>query len=319
MSTPKLPLTDLTQHAAYLIRFFHSCPSCSNKYVYRLEDLPLVGTSSPCKTSNSRFVRKDAGNDGSGCTGDSSIAFPEVAAAIVTYLNDRTLAEQESKRVIDLSTWLGCTDTHDAALGGSFTVTIPGSGEKSCWEHSYRREWSVFVMNNWAVNHPGNYVKFANSEPNPIARVAEQEDTGNAEDRITLKFPPMSWHEWNFENNYWTFEKDLVGSWGDKIAFNDLPDSAKSADVVADLGGTVLAESGELCGSKWMAISKEAKETMTKEYRKSSKFYFMTNLLQHSVTQATHFQHTSSLHSILECPQNRRRRRLSSLTMLPEC
>ncbi len=61
-----------------------------------------------------------------------------------------------------------------------------------------------------------------------------------------LNFPPWGFHEFNFHNNRWRFEEYLVGSYGDKIMFNDLPPSAKSAKVVTSLGGTIVADSGEV-------------------------------------------------------------------------
>ena len=251
-----------------------------NKYVYRIQNLPLVATSSPCDTTGNRFVRKDAGGDGSGCSNDSNAQFPTIATVIETILLAMTPSEQESKRVVDIKdTSMGCTDTNDAALGASFTVTIPGSSTLSCWTHSYDREWSVFVMNDWAVNHPGNPKFYRESKPNPIADIAEQENTGDLEDSVTLNFPPWGFHQWNFDNNKWRFERELIGSWGDRlvddlttleciqkrtvnanlifffhrISFNDLPDTLKSsANAITQIGGTVVVGSGtviEVCGS----------------------------------------------------------------------
>ena len=107
--------------------------------------------------------------------------------------------------------------------------------------------------NNWVANHPGNPKFFRESKPNPIADIAEHENTsGNPEDSVVLSFPPWGFHQWNFYNNRYTFENDKVGNWGDWIAFNDLPEIAKSVDVITDVGGTVVAANQELvevCGS----------------------------------------------------------------------
>jgi len=112
------------------------------KYVYRVENLPLIGTSTPCSTNSNRFVRKNADGDTSnGCGGqDTSDIFPEVATSISTHLSSLSVSDQDKKRVIDLEDIdIPCTDSSDTALGASFTVTIPGSGASSCWTHSYRK------------------------------------------------------------------------------------------------------------------------------------------------------------------------------------
>lgn len=124
------------------------------QYVYRLSNLPLVGTNNPCRTNSNRFVRKDFGDDSSGCASDSGPEFPSIVTAIETYLGG--LSDPSAAIVIDIEdTSMGCTDNNDDSLGGSFSVTIPG-GSQACFTHSYQYEYSVFVMNDWAVNHPGN-------------------------------------------------------------------------------------------------------------------------------------------------------------------
>lgn len=219
------------------------------KYVYRVENLPLVDTKSPCCTNNNRFVKKEEG----ACSDDSSSIFPTISSAIATHLSNLTPSEQWSKKVIDFEDFsMYCTDNAEAALGASFTVVTPSTGLLACWTHSYAMEWSVIVMNEWAVIHPGNPAFFLNSKPNPIADVAEKESTGNPEDSVTLRYPSWSFHERNFHDNSWRFGGKVVGSWGDRVAFNDLPDAAKSTNVVLALGGTVIEESGsivEVCGS----------------------------------------------------------------------
>ncbi|KAL7539351.1 hypothetical protein ACHAXR_009213, partial [Thalassiosira sp. AJA248-18] len=222
--------------------------------LYRIENLPLVNTPSPCTTNViHRFVRKDAGGDGDGCDDDNSEYFPEIADAIEdSLLSNFTLSQRDTVRVLDTPTSIGCLDSGDDALGASFTVTIPGTLSLSCWTHSYRDEWDVFVFNEWAVIHPGNSKFYINSKPNPIANVAEQQNTGNLEDLVTLSFPPWAFHASNFDNYRWRFKPNRVGSWGERVTFNNLPDPAKSAHVVTDLGGTVIEDSGhivEVCGS----------------------------------------------------------------------
>lgn len=77
--------------------------------------------------------------------------------AIQNYLSNMDPQDQADVRVIDIEdTSMNCVDNVDDSLGASFTVTIPGTGSLSCWTHSYYREWSVFVMNDWVSNHPGN-------------------------------------------------------------------------------------------------------------------------------------------------------------------
>eukprot|EP00804_Cyclotella_cryptica_P011127 CCRYP_019061-RA/>CCRYP_019061-RA protein AED:0.09 eAED:0.09 QI:216/1/1/1/0.83/0.69/13/1964/1704 len=222
------------------------------KYVYRIQDLPLVETPSPCDTNTNRFVRKNAGSDGGGCV-NANTNFPSIASAIKTALSGRSIADQKAARVIDIEDIsLNCNDPNDAALGASFNVKL-SDNSLTCWTHSYYREWSCFVMNDWASNHPGNPSFFMASKPNPIADVAEHENTsGNLEESVSLHFPPWTFHEYNFHYNSWRFEGDLIGSWGDKIAFNDLPPSAKSTEVINALGGSVVADSSsviEVCGS----------------------------------------------------------------------
>jgi len=216
-----------------------------NKYVYRLSNLPLVGTNNPCRTNTNRFVRKDFDNDSSGCASDSGPEFPSIVTAIETYLGG--LSDPSSAIVIDIEdTSMGCTDNNDDSLGGSFSVTIPG-GSQACFTHSYQYEYSVFVMNDWAANHPGNPSAFRESNPNPIAKVAEHENlSGNVEESVVLNFPTWGFHQWNFHNNRWRFDEDLIGNYGDTISFDDLPASAKSPNVVTSLGGTVVSESGEV-------------------------------------------------------------------------
>ena len=125
------------------------------KYVYRIQDLPLVETPSPCDTNTNRFVRKNAGQDGAGCANPNT-NFPSIASAIQTALSGRSIAEQKSARVVDIEeTSLNCNDPNDAALGASFNVRL-SDNSLTCWTHSYYREWSCFVMNDWVSNHPGN-------------------------------------------------------------------------------------------------------------------------------------------------------------------
>jgi hypothetical protein len=99
----------------------------------------------------------------------------------------------------------------------------------------------------------GNPSFFLTSKPNPIADVAEHDNSsGNLEESVSLHFPPWDFHKYNFHYNSWRFEGDLIGSWGDRIAFNDLPPSAKSTEVIQALGGSVVADSSaviEVCGS----------------------------------------------------------------------
>jgi cullin-associated NEDD8-dissociated protein 1 len=99
----------------------------------------------------------------------------------------------------------------------------------------------------------GNPRFFKESKPNPIAYPAEHENTsGNLEESVTLSFPSWTFHQYNFHNNRWRFDSELVGSWGDVIDFNNLPLSAKSDAAIVALGGSIVAESSaviEVCGS----------------------------------------------------------------------
>ena len=138
---------DVTLNAANLRKFYE----LDGKYVYRIQNLPLIDTVSPCQSWNTRFVRKNASGDGAGCSNNKSTTFPSIAIAIKTYLDSLSASDQASKRVVDLEEMsLGCTDASNAALGGTFTVTIPSTNTLSCWTHTYEYEWSVFVMNDWA-------------------------------------------------------------------------------------------------------------------------------------------------------------------------
>lgn len=185
------------------------------KYVYRLNNLPMLDTASPCNTTSNRFVRKDANN--TGCAADASTQFPSIVSGIATFLNTLPAGDRGNKRVIDLATPLNCSDPNSNAKGKSFTVTIPGTADLSCWTHSYSWEWSVVVWNDWVVNHPGNPKYHRESKVNPIAEVAESEKVaGNLESSVTLHYPPWGFHQANFHNNRWRFESERVGSWGDR-------------------------------------------------------------------------------------------------------
>ena len=241
--SPPVYSGEFTLNAQNLRTFY----DVDGKYVYRVEDLPLVDTPSPCDSNQNRFVRKNPGQDGNGCVNGITI-FPSIQDAIETALSGLSL----DTLVVDIEADMGCDDIDDAALGASFTVTM-SDGSSSCWTHSYYREWSCFVMNDWVSNHPGNPRFFRESKPNPIAHVAEHENTsGDLDASVVLQYPPWGFHTYNFHYNRWRFESELVGSWGDTIAFNDLPASAKSNDAIAALGGSVIADSSaviEVCGS----------------------------------------------------------------------
>ncbi len=69
---------------------------------------------------------------------------------------------------------------------------------------------------------------------------------------MTLNYPPWSFHKFNFHRQVWRFDDYLVGNYGDVINFNDLPPAAKSPNVITDLGGAIISESGavvEVCSS----------------------------------------------------------------------
>lgn len=144
--SPPVYSGDVTLNAESLRKFYE----IDGKYVYRIQDLPLVSTPSPCDTTTNRFVRKNASQDSGGCT-DSNISFPSINSAIESALSDRS----PDILVLDIENIdIGCSDPNDDALGASFTVTM-SDGSLSCWTHSYYREWSCFVMNDWVSNHPG--------------------------------------------------------------------------------------------------------------------------------------------------------------------
>lgn len=207
---------DFELNAVNLRKFY----DIDGKYVYRLENLPILDTAttpSPCSTNSNRFVRKNANGDSSGCAIDASTSFPSIQSAIATSLNLLPAGDRVNKRVLDLTTSLNCVDTSNNARGKSYTVTIPGTTNLTCWTHSYSWEWSVVVMNDWVLNHPGNPKYFRESKVNPIAEFAEREKVvGNLESSVTLSYPPWVFHQWNFHNNRWRFETERIGSWGDK-------------------------------------------------------------------------------------------------------
>ena len=196
------------------------------KYVYRIQNLPILDTPSPCGEDVYRFVRKDATGDSAGCAVDTSSSFPTIRKSLETFLNNtRPAGDRQTKRVIDLpaehvpgQTWntlVRCNDPNNAAKEKSFTVTIPEGGGLSCWSHTYSWEWSVLVMNDWVLNHPGNPFKYHKSLVNPIASVAEKEKiAGNLESSVTLTYP--SWHQERFHDNRWRFESERIGNWGDR-------------------------------------------------------------------------------------------------------
>jgi hypothetical protein len=115
--------------------------------MYRIQNLPLLETPSPCDTNNNRFVRKNASG---GCV-NGTIDFPTIRGAIQGALLNVTF----DALVIDIKdTDLACDDPNDDAIGASFTVTLK-DGSLSCWSHMYPHEWSVFVANDWVSNYPG--------------------------------------------------------------------------------------------------------------------------------------------------------------------
>ena len=188
----------------------------------KYQNLPVLDTPSPCSKNSNRFVRKNAAGDSSGCAADTSSSFPTIRSALETFLNTAVPAgDRGAKRVIDLpeTPWnvaQHCTDSNSAATGKSFTVTMPGGG-LSCWTHAYPFEWSVLVMNDWVLNHPGNPKYFSESRVNPIAAPAESEiSVADLESSVTLSYPPWDFHKGNFHDNRWRFESERIGSWGDK-------------------------------------------------------------------------------------------------------
>jgi hypothetical protein len=93
----------------------------------RLQNLPLVGTSAPCKTNSNRFVRKNAGEDGSGCSSGNT-DFSSIVSAIETSLASLDSQERNDVRVLDIEdVSMNCEDSLDETLGASFTATIPGT------------------------------------------------------------------------------------------------------------------------------------------------------------------------------------------------
>lgn len=179
------------------------------RYVYRIENLPVTDTTtkSPCDTGNNdrtRFVRKNA--IGTGCGGsDSSTAFPELFTALSSHLGGLDASQQDAKMVIDFYQVMGCDDgTTNDALGTSYEIALPHSGQTTCWEHVYPEEWSVFVFNKWSVQHPGNSVRFRKSEPNPIAKLAEEQES------VFLVYPSWSWHQMNYHNNRYIFSEGML-------------------------------------------------------------------------------------------------------------
>lgn len=144
--SPSVYSGEVTLNAETLRKFYE----IDGLYLYRIQNLPLVGTPSPCDVDDNRFVRKNAGGDSGGCVNGND-DFPTIRQAIeYTLLN-----ETPDALVIDIEdTDLECYDPQDNALGASFTVTMT-DGSLSCWTHTYENEWSVFVMNDWVANHPG--------------------------------------------------------------------------------------------------------------------------------------------------------------------
>ncbi|KAL7501904.1 hypothetical protein ACHAXN_000111, partial [Cyclotella atomus] len=243
--SPPVYSGEVTLNAENLRKFYE----IDERYLYRIQGLPLLDTPSPCDTKNNRFVRKNAGQDSSGCV-NGTANFPSIRTAIEDAIRNVTF----DALVIDIKeTDMNCDDPNDDALGASFTVTL-NNGSLSCWTHTYPHEWSVFVVNDWVSNHPGNAKYFRDSKPNPIAYPAEHENaSGNLEESITLNFPPWRFHQQNWHDNRGRFESDIVGSFGDRIAFNTFPSSAKSDAVILALGGSIVADSSaviEVCGSK---------------------------------------------------------------------
>jgi hypothetical protein len=85
--SPPVYSGSVTLNAANLRKFYE----VDEKYVYRLENLPLVGTPSPCNTNNNRFVRKNAGQDLSGCT-NGNTDFPSIPNGIQSALSSKPLS-----------------------------------------------------------------------------------------------------------------------------------------------------------------------------------------------------------------------------------
>jgi hypothetical protein len=144
--SPPVYSGEVTLNAETLRKFFE----VDGRYMYRIQNLPLLDTPSPCDTEDNRFVRKNVDQDSDGCVNGND-NFPSIPAAIEEALLDMTF----DALVIDIEdTDLACYDPNDDALGASFTVTL-SDGSLSCWTHTYPYEWSVFVANDWVSNHPG--------------------------------------------------------------------------------------------------------------------------------------------------------------------
>ena len=61
-------------NATNLCKFYE----IDGKYVYRLQNFPILDTPSPCGEDVYRFVRKNAAGDSSGCAADTSSSFPTI-------------------------------------------------------------------------------------------------------------------------------------------------------------------------------------------------------------------------------------------------
>ena len=228
-------------------------------YIYRISGLPVITDPSsryenfsPCNDHTSykrfdwtpfRFVRKD--------TCFSVVADSNIQSTLSSILASELIAlsttEREAKRVLDVAVDKNaCLDPFKLARGGSINVNV--GGVTTCWTHSHPDEWSVFNFDTWTLFHPGNLEAYLKDKKNPIAAFAETDSA--LEDQITLDMP--GWHpDSRFDDSQRLFER--LGNYGDSVSFNDLPPSAKNADVTAALGGVedinAVAEYVQVCAS----------------------------------------------------------------------
>jgi cullin-associated NEDD8-dissociated protein 1 len=235
------------------------------QYVYRVVNLPIITDSSsryemfsPCNDAQTykrfdwtpfRFVRKNAPLGACTSPHPDATVHGSISQILAETLTGLSPIEQDNKRVLDVvipkST---CYDPFKSAMGASFNVNDV-NGATTCWTHSHPDEWSVYNFDTWTMWHPGNLEAHIGHKKNPIAAFAET-PSSILEDQVSLEVP--GWHpDERFQDSKRLF--DRLGNFGDLIDFDDLPSSAKNAEVADALGAVLstddISEYRQVCAS----------------------------------------------------------------------
>ena len=129
-----------------------------------------------------------------------------------------------------------CTATHDGVSTKAAQITINGS----CWQHVHPDDGNVHAFSYWRLAHPGNDQFSAAS--NPIEAVIK-----SGSSTIHLPASHSMKERWQKSRKH----LPLLGRYGDRVDFRDLPTYAQPLEVAELLGASASAgdDGSEACGS----------------------------------------------------------------------